>query len=493
MTRRYLALAAAVALAGVLAGALVHAQDRPVVFVHGLNSSGATWETTANRLRDVLAIAPERPSLSGSSYEDQAADLQRQLWWTAGDTVAVGHSNGGLVSRHWSALHGLGAIVTMSTPHRGAPIFAHVADWINFNLTGFDIIGGIGASFGASYDDSWWIYAAIQGALSFATQGAQDAILQLAAAIGFQQGMPIFPEMVPGSPYLTTINSTANLQREASVVATRVGLVDVAENFYRGGVFRTIWPDYGDAISDSLHAAAALLDYYSLQLSSSANPQDWGRAQRLSDLAWWLWVHEDMWCRTISDPSPGAYSAAGYCAENDTLVPTWSQIYPGAANIERRNTPAHRQQTKRMDAALAEVLTAFVHLPARGAAPTVPTGPRPPGVDDLLGSGEDLRRGDELLSADGRFALLYQDDGNLVLYRQDGRPLWASQTAGTSAGAAAMQADGNLVIYDARGAPVWASHTDGHSGAVLSLQDDGNAVIYTAGGTPVWATGTTGW
>lgn len=473
----------------------LHAQDQPVVFVHGLNSSGSTWDTTAARLQQSLAIAPERPSLSGASYEDQANNLDGQLRWMPGHTIAVGHSNGGIVSRHWSALHNLKAIVTLSTPHRGAPVFAHVGDWVNFNLMGFDFINGVGASFGVSYDDSWWVYAAIQGVLSLATQGAQDAILQLAGTLGFQHWMPIFPQMVPGSPYLSALNAGGNLGREAATVPTRVGIVNVAQNFYRGGVFRAIWPDYGDGFSDAIHASAAVLDYYALYLHTSSNPVDWQRANRIGNLAWWLWVHEDFWCRTISDPTPNAYSSAGFCAENDTLVPTWSQVYPGAMNIERRNTPAHTKQTERMDGTLYEVLTALVHVPLRGAStPAPPPGPPPaPSVSDTLQPGEWLEQGGERVSVDGRFTLTYQGDGNLVLYRNDGRPLWASQTAGTSSGQAVMQYDGNLVIYDAAGTPVWSTDTTINRNAVVTVQADGNVVLYSSSGRPLWTSGTAGW
>ena len=100
--------------------------------------------------------------------------------------------------------------------------------------------------------------------------------------------------------------------------------------------------------------------------------------------------------------------------------------------------------------------------------------------------------GGSIQSGNGRFTLFYQGDGNLVLYRSDGRPLWASQTNGRSAGRTVMQMDGNLVVYDAGGTPVWASGTNGYSGAWLIVQDDGNLVIYSASGAPLWASGTSG-
>jgi len=499
MTPRLLVIALATC-AALLGADAVHAQDRPVVFVHGLNSDGGTWESAANRLQEYLAIASHRPTLHGSSYGDQANELHSQLWWLPSATVAVGHSNGGIVSRHWSGLHEVSGILTLSTPHQGAPIFAHVADWINFNLMAFDLIGGVSAAFGVTYDDSWWVYAAIQGVLSLATQGAQDAILQLAGTLGLRQWLPIFPEMIPGSGYLSALNSSGNLAREASAIPARVGIVNVAHNFYWGGVFRAVWPNYGDAISGTIHASAAVLDYYAGYLWSSPNPIDWQRAQRISTVAWWLWVHEEIWCRTISDPSPYAYTSSGFCAENDTLVPTWSQVYPNATNIGLRGTPAHVDQTGNMDATLYEALVTFMPVYRRGAepppgppGPPPPPPPPPPGTSDTLYPGRALGLHDELRSGNNRFALIYQGDGNLVLYRDDGRPLWASQTAGTAVGQAVMQDDGNFVIYDAYGNGMWHTGTSGNPGAVLHLQDDGNLVVYAASGAPIWASGPAGW
>lgn len=98
----------------------------------------------------------------------------------------------------------------------------------------------------------------------------------------------------------------------------------------------------------------------------------------------------------------------------------------------------------------------------------------------------------------GRFALVFQQDGNLVLYLQEGggvipptrQALWASNTNGGGGQRCPMQDDGNLVIYDGRNNPVWASGTNGNPGAYGKMQDDGNFVIYDSGDNPLWATGT---
>lgn len=112
----------------------------------------------------------------------------------------------------------------------------------------------------------------------------------------------------------------------------------------------------------------------------------------------------------------------------------------------------------------------------------------------VLSPGEFLVREDvpgpsELVSTNGRYRLVLQADGNLVLYRKsDGKSLWASGTNGTAVRQAIMQSDGNFVIYGFNGA-LWASHTHGRSGCFLVVQDDGNIVIYQPS-TPQWATNT---
>ena len=81
-----------------------------------------------------------------------------------------------------------------------------------------------------------------------------------------------------------------------------------------------------------------------------------------------------------------------------------------------------------------------------------------------------------------------------MLYNIQASPwqaLWASNTAGTSAGFTAMQGDGNLVVYDALGNYVWASDTWGNPGAFLVVQGDGNLVIYADyDNSALWASNT---
>lgn len=91
------------------------------------------------------------------------------------------------------------------------------------------------------------------------------------------------------------------------------------------------------------------------------------------------------------------------------------------------------------------------------------------------------------------FVLAWQPDGHLVLYDRTNnagmRPLWASGTAGRGK-ECWLQSDGHLVIYDDQRRPIWTSNTAGHHNATLRVQDDGNLVIVNAANQAVWNSGT---
>jgi hypothetical protein len=84
---------------------------------------------------------------------------------------------------------------------------------------------------------------------------------------------------------------------------------------------------------------------------------------------------------------------------------------------------------------------------------------------------------DQAVVMDGRYAALFQKDGNFVLYETAETPgngtnrvVWSSDTQGKGS-KLYLQADGNLVIYNNNMRPVWASNTQNHAGARLRIRD----------------------
>ena len=142
--------------------------------------------------------------------------------------------------------------------------------------------------------------------------------------------------------------------------------------------------------------------------------------------------------------------------------------------------------------------TAAPVLPAPHPA-TTNAPPPPTAVRGQLAAGARLAAGESVRSANGRFALLMQRDGNLVeIDLTTNVVVWASRTNGSGADYAAMQNDGNFVLYrsGANGAadkPVWSSNTAGHAHAWLSVQNDGNLAVYPRGaaqaGRDLWSSG----
>jgi hypothetical protein len=115
-------------------------------------------------------------------------------------------------------------------------------------------------------------------------------------------------------------------------------------------------------------------------------------------------------------------------------------------------------------------------------------------MSNTLQPNEILNPNQALFSTNERWELIYQSDGNLVLYDRSITPVpratWNSRTYGTSAGHCVMQSDGNFVVYNAENHPVWDSHTYGLHEVTCHVQDDGNFVLYShaAGVSPlaVW-------
>ena len=102
--------------------------------------------------------------------------------------------------------------------------------------------------------------------------------------------------------------------------------------------------------------------------------------------------------------------------------------------------------------------------------------------------GKKLNRKDSLTSDNGEYLFIFQDDGNLVLYKGSD-VLWSTNTQDSNVKECVMQEDGNFVLYDySSNKAAWNSGTCGKNGAYLMVRDDGKVVIYHT--SPVWDTGT---
>ena len=117
-------------------------------------------------------------------------------------------------------------------------------------------------------------------------------------------------------------------------------------------------------------------------------------------------------------------------------------------------------------------------------------------------------------SNDKRYCLVFQSDGNLVVYKMNGNKysaIWNTGTNGIAMKSCIFQEDGNLVLYDYTGKARWDARTVQYNAmkkktsgdvfmptlgkdAWLTLQNDGNLVIYPgkypSAANPFWNSGT---
>jgi hypothetical protein len=285
-----------------------------------------------------------------------------------------------------------------------------------------------------------------------------------------------------------------------------VGIVSVASNFYYAGPARAVVPQNADRIAEIMYAISSALLFWGNYILIQASPADTraiDQALALIAVADQILAVDPTYCLMVSSPNLST------CIQNDGLLPVTTQAYPGAPNLYIEG-PAHREEKQRSDDALYAALVNYIRLPPAGTTtppPTEPPPPPPPSSDDPtppppddewetyqgeLQMGGILRAGDMVDSDNGRYHLIYQPDGNVVLYDEgtDGdeawTALWETNTDGASTGMLILQHDGNLVLYDASSRPLWASDTY-RTPCVLIVQNDGNVVIYDANGVALWA------
>ena len=214
-----------------------------------------------------------------------------------------------------------------------------------------------------------------------------------------------------------------------------------------------------------------------------------------------------------NDPSPPVAAVLGAAFNRSTLRDFPTQPTTDASTFYQTSVSNHyarvihenTQDHKAYGFAFDDVAgyASYIEDPTPGSATleltTFGSGGGPTTTSGQLAAGQRLTRGQELDSPSGRFHLLLQTDGNLVLY--DGSPsgqnaIWATNTwtlpADRSPTHADMQTDGNLVLYNDANQPAWAAGVSGSTfvNPYLQVQDDGNLVIYHNGRTPLWASGT---
>jgi hypothetical protein len=193
-------------------------------------------------------------------------------------------------------------------------------------------------------------------------------------ALGFDYKLPVLQEMRVGSPYMANLNAQSSRDREASEVGARVAIVNVAKDFDQGGPFRVLAPESYELWHIDINVTGIVLEGLASIIRITADVHDqaaFDLADRLSSVAEWFLQFEEIWCRTVSDPSP--YYIAR-CMEHDGIVPAWSQAYdlPRLPIIVKIDGAIHTRETAESDEQLHEALTTIARVGPREASPPQP-------------------------------------------------------------------------------------------------------------------------
>ena len=189
----------------VTAASGARAQDRPVAFIHGLASTGETWQSAAEALQQQLALQGHRPNPSWvDTFQDQAAQVQNEIGDLPSSTIAIGHSNGGLVSRQWSRMRYLDGLVTIGTPNYGAPLVDNILQFTQFSFRVYSRILDVFDAFAECSGDpecaEQWMWVLQMNDLDDWLVAVANFILnhpwEINNTLGFMNALPVLPREI---------------------------------------------------------------------------------------------------------------------------------------------------------------------------------------------------------------------------------------------------------------------------------------------------------
>lgn len=137
-------------------------------------------------------------------------------------------------------------------------------------------------------------------------------------------------------------------------------------------------------------------------------------------------------------------------------------------------------------AASSAVASGFPATSAPAVAPSAAAPAPAVAAAQLIPKGVLFDQGYEFWSPGKKHYVVFQPDGNLVVYTPDKKPIWATGTQNKGGSDCIFQEDGNLCVY-AGDRYLWGSGTQGKA-VNMRLLDSGQFQALDASGAVVWTT-----
>ncbi|CAM5638064.1 hypothetical protein SBADM41S_09778 [Streptomyces badius] len=183
---------------------------------------------------------------------------------------------------------------------------------------------------------------------------------------------------------------------------------------------------------------------------------------------------------TVLNPESAPAALDDYVAVKPTPSPTAQKPSP----TEQRRTTAPKAAPAPVAPSPAPRTTAPAEKPKASPKPKPKAAPKPDWGTQTVSATSSIGVGQSW--ATNRIRMTMQQDGNLVVYNERNKPIWAAMTFGENH-RAIFQPDGNLVIHNGDDRAIWASKTHDFGGAQMVLRPDAKVVIVHRGKV-VWST-----
>jgi pimeloyl-ACP methyl ester carboxylesterase len=338
-------------IASSVAPTAAFAQRAPLYMAHGIRSGASTWDATASVLRSSYPVEIHRQTTPWKQpYAAQRLSLLPYLAQLPETTIAVGHSNGGIVMRNVIRQGtNLRALATVGSPNKGAPAAAAVRD---------GAFAEIVLPVASTYGQICYIFC--QSAISPAEQYGYyllelgNAVLaavvnQFVNFMEFDASFPIWQEMFPSSAFMSDLNSPGTRSLEEQQVLLRANvrtkLSDPESAFWSlvpGGEDVRVLLEFltFDHIFRGFDAQATYCT------GGSYDPTKCAYAYLWFEQAINYTLIEELYCARIQDETARGY-AAQTCYDGDGVVPFDRQVWRDASFAQDYvvTGPSHIQQT----------------------------------------------------------------------------------------------------------------------------------------------------
>ena len=344
-------------LTAILIAGPVAAQRQPLVMTHGIRSNASTWDITAFDLGVAFPLSIRRFDTQWTTpYAAQANELlQTSFAGQPDSTLAVGHSNGGLVLRQAALFNApLRGIATVGSPNFGTPAADAIRKNYMHDIVSPILIHGQAISYGLSPPDpadanEQWYYDYVVASGS----NMASLIGSILTFMDFDPSYSIWNSMYPTSPFMQEVNSSSSIalqaQRAPIRASIRTFLNDPHQAFWRLAIAQENVA-YFEALRDvaafvALEAGFYYTDKYCY--SQPGNSLKCNASSLFFDMSSDLLLIEGRYCYKLNfEDAAGPYPFP--CFASDAVVPFERQMWgaSGFAVQYEVEGPAHTEQPR---------------------------------------------------------------------------------------------------------------------------------------------------